>query len=150
MALQPVDGGEGTAGQYKILAQRPDILLQGVNRVVDAVTVTAQDGIYGVVFSFTRSTASWEGGAVQAAASFYSGGIQALAQYRHVQGIAYTQDTNASGNLVDQLVITVGTDDGEQEASFVWPLETIDGQAVYTKVDSVFGHLMDVANSTGA
>jgi uncharacterized protein YheU (UPF0270 family) len=151
VALEKLDGGGGAGtGQYKILAQRPDILVQGVNRVVDAVTVTAQDLVYGVVFSFTRSRSSWEGGATQASASFYAGNIQALAGYQHVQGIAYTQDTNASGNLIDQLIITVGTDDGDQEASFVWPLETIDGQAVYARVDQVFTHLMDVANSTGA
>jgi hypothetical protein len=151
VALEKLDGGGGaSSGQYKILAQRPDILVQGVNRVVDAVTVTAQDMLYGVVFSFTRSRSSWEGGAVQAATSFYAGGIQALAGYQHVQGLAYTQDTNASGNLIDQIIVTVGTDDGDQEAAFVWPLETLDGQGVYAKVDSVFAHLIDVANSTGA
>jgi hypothetical protein len=150
VALEPVGGGGGGGGSYKILYQKPDILVIGVNNVQDAVTVTAQDGVYGIVFSFTRSVKSWEGGAVQAAASFYSGGIQALAAYQHVQGISYTQDTNASGNLVDQLIITVGTDDGNQEASFVWPLETIDGQGVYAKADAVYGQLETVANSTGA
>ena len=152
MALEKLDGGGGGAGGgggYKILYQRPDILVVGVNNVQDAVTVTAQDAEYGIVFSFTRSRSSWEGGAVQAAASFYAGNIQALAAYQHVQGIAYTQDTNASGNLIDQLVITVGSDDGNQEASFVWPLEQVDSQAMYAKVDSVFAQLMAVANSTG-
>lgn len=151
MALEKLDGGGGASpGQYKILAQRPDILIQGVNRVVDAVTVTAQDLIYGVVFSFTRPTSTWEGGAVQAAASLYAGNIQALAGYQHVQGLAYTQDTNASGNLIDQLIVTVGDDSGDNEVNFVTPLETIDGQGVYARVDQVFTHLMDIANSTGA
>jgi hypothetical protein len=150
VALQPPDGGGGPSASYKILAQRPDILLQGVNRVVDAVTVTAQDGIYGIVFSFTRSTASWEGGAVQAASSFYAGMIQAMAQHPHVQGLAYTQDTNPSGNLVDQMIVTVGTDDGDQEAAFVWPLETIGEAGAFNKADAVFGQLMAVAGSTGA
>ena len=153
MALEKLDGGAGGgggAGGYRILYQRPDILVVGVSNVQDAVTVTAQDTEYGVVFSFTRSRSSWEGGAVQAAASFYASNIQALAQYRHVQGIGYTQDTNASGNLIDQLIITVGTDDGSQEANFVWPLEQVDSQAMYARVDSVFAQLMAVANSTGA
>jgi len=150
MALEKLDGGGGAAaGTYKVLLQKPDILVQGVNNVVDAVTATVQEMEYGIVFSFTRSRSSWEGGAVQAAASFFAGNIQALAGYRHVQGISYTQDTNASGNLIDQLVITVGTDDGDQEASFVWPLEQVDSQAVYAKVDSVFAQVMAVANSTG-
>ena len=42
--------------------------LQGVNNVVDAITVTVQDNVYGIIFAFTRSVKSWEGGAVQAAA----------------------------------------------------------------------------------
>ena len=150
MALQPPDGGGGPSASYKILSQRPDILVTGVNQVVDAVTVTAQDGIYSIVFSFTRSTASWEGGAVQAAASFYSGMIQAMAQHPHVQGLAYTQDTNAAGLLIDQMVVTVGTDDGQQEASFVWPLETIGDTGAFNKADAVFNNLMEVATSTGA
>lgn len=150
MALQPPDGGGGPSGSYHILYQKPDILVQGVNNVVDAVTVTALDGIYGILFSFTRSTKSWEGGAVEAAASFYAGMIQAMAEYQHVQGLAYTQDTNASGLLIDQMVVTVGTDDGDQEASFVWPLETIGETGAFKKADAVFANLMKVANSTGA
>lgn len=150
MALEKLDGGGGAAtGTYKVLLQKPDILQQGVNSVVDAVTATVQELEYGIVFAFTRSRSSWEGGAIQAAASFFAGNIQALAGYRHVLGIGYTQDTNPSGNLVDQLIITVGTDDGDQEASFVWPLEQIDSQAVYAKVDSVFANVMAVANSGG-
>ncbi len=151
MALEKLDGGGGGgAGSRKILLQRPDILTLGVNNVVDAITATVQDLVYGVVFSFTRSTASWEGGAVETAATFYANNIQALAGYQHVLGLGYTQDTNASGNLIDQMIVTVGTDDGDQQAQFVWPLETLDGQGVYAKVDATFAHLMEVANSTGA
>lgn len=150
MALEKLDGGGGAAaGTFKVLLQKPDILQRGLTDVVDAVTATVQELEYGIVFSFTRSRSSWEGGAVQAAASFFAGNIQALAAYRHVLGIGYTQDTSVSGNLIDQLVITVGTDDGDQEASFVWPLEQIDSQAVYAKVDAVFANVLAVANATG-
>lgn len=149
MALEPVAGQGSVGGSYRILYQRPDILVVGVNNVQDAVTVTAQDGIYGVVFSFTRSTKSWEGGAVQAAASFYAGMIQAMAGHPHVVGLTYTQDTNASGNLVDQIAVTVGSDDGTQEATFVWPLETIGEGPAIQKADDVYAHLMQVAASTG-
>lgn len=151
MALQPVSGGPGGGGggKYRILFQKPDILIQGVNNVVDAVTVTAQDQVYGITFSFTRSRLSWEGGATQAAASFFASNIQALAGYQHVQGIAYTQDTNAAGELIDQLSITVGTDDGTQEVAFVWPLEHVDQQGVYAEVDRVYAQLEAVATSTG-
>ena len=149
MALQPVGGGGGgTSGEYTVLYQRPDILVVGVNNVQDAVTVTAQENVYGIVFSFTRSRSSWEGGAVQAAASFYSGAIRALAGYQHVLGLAYTQDTNASGNLIDQMIVTVGTDDGTQAVDFVWPLETLDQQGVYAMVDKTFAQVMAVATAT--
>jgi hypothetical protein len=150
MALQPPEGGGGPSGSYKILYQRPDILVQGVSNVVEAETVTALDGIYGIMFAFTRSTSTWEGGAVEAAASFYAGMIQAMAQHPHVQGLAYTQDTNASGNLIDQMIVTVGTDDGNHEASFIWPLETIGDTGAFNRADAVFNRLMTVANSTGA
>lgn len=149
MALQPAEGGGGISGKYQILYQRPDILVVGVNNVQDAVTVTAQDGEYGIVFSFTRSRQSWEGGAVQAAASFYAGQIQAMAGHPNVVGMTYTQDTNASGNLVDQMVVTVGSPDGSQEASFTWPLETIGGTGAIGEADRVYGVMMQIAASTG-
>lgn len=145
MALQPVDGGTSEPGAYAILMQRPDILYVSPTVVQDAVTVTVRDLIYGIVFEFTRSVLSWEGGAVNAAASFFSSNIQALAAYRHVAGIGYTQDASASGNLIDQLIVYVASDDGSQETSFVWPLETVDSQGVYAKVDSTFAQLMKVA-----
>lgn len=148
MALQPAEGGGGIAGVYRILYQRPDILVIGVNNVQDAVTVTAQDLLYGIVFSFTRSRQSWEGGAVQAAASFYAGQIQAIAQHPNVVGLSYTQDTNASGNLVDQMIVTVGSADGTQEASFTWPLETIGGSGAIGMADSVYATMMQIAAST--
>lgn len=145
MALEPVDGGGGgNTGKYRDITQRPDILIVG-SQVLDAVTVTATDAVYGISFSFTRSTKSWEGGAVPAAASFYAGNIQALAGYQHVRGMVYTQGVNASGGLVDQMEITVGTDDDEQAVTFVWPLETLDGQGVYAKVDQMFTQLMQNA-----
>lgn len=150
MALQPVGGGGGAAGEYAILFQRPDILYVSPTVVQDAITVTVRDSIYGIIFEFTRSVQSWEGGAVEAAASFFSGNIQALAAYRHVVGIGYTQDASQTGNLIDQLIVFVGSDDGSQEASFVWPLEHVDSQDVYAKVDSTFSQLMAVASSTGA
>jgi uncharacterized protein YheU (UPF0270 family) len=150
VALQPVGGGDGNAGSFRIIRQAPSLLVRGVNDVVDAVTVTAMEPTYGIVFEFTRSRSSWEGGAVQAAASFFASNIKALAEYRHVQGIAYTQAASASGNLIDELIVTVGTDDGEQEATFVWPLETVDSQSVYARADAVFAQVMAVANATGA
>lgn len=149
MALEPVGGGGGSSGARQILYQRPDILYVSPTIVQDAVTVTVRDLIYGVVFQFTRSKQSWEGGAVETAATFFANNIQALAAYRHVIGIGYTQSDSASGNLIDQLIVTVGSDDGSQESSFLWPLETVDSQGVYAKVDSEFAQLMAVANSTG-
>lgn len=149
MALEPVGGSDLASGKYRILYQRPDVLVVGVNNVQDAVTVTAQETTYGVVFSFTRSRASWEGGLVQVAAAFYAGEIETIAGHQHVVGLSYTQDTNASGNLIDQMIVTVGTDDGNNEAAFTWPLETIGGLGAIGKADETYAQLLAVAQSTG-
>lgn len=145
MALAPVGGGEVGTGAYRVLSQRPDLLVVGPSTVEDAVTVTAEDTLYGISFSFTRSTQSWEGGAVQAAASFYAANIQEVAGSPHVQGLSYTQGVNASGNLVDQMEVTVGTDDGTQQVSFVWPLETLNTSPMYARLDQVYNNLLTVA-----
>lgn len=150
MVLPAGDGGAGgTTGTYAILGQEPTIMVQGANRAVDAVTVTAQDGVYGVVFQFTKSRLEWEGQIVTVAAADRASWIQVMAQHQHVIGMAYAQDVNSAGLLRDVMVMTVGTPDGAQAVDVSWPLDALNTPGAFQAVDDAFARLMAVAASTG-
>jgi len=61
-----------------------------------------------------------------------------MAQHDHVIGMAYTQDVNAAGTLVDQMIITVGTPDGEQAADLTIPLSALNNPSSFQKVDDLY------------
>ena len=150
MVLPVLEGGpEGTTGAYRVLGQEPTILVRGANQVVDAVTVTAQDATYGVVFQFTKSKAEWEGQIVTVAAADRASWIQVMAQHEHVIGMAYVQNVTGAGLLQDAMEITVGTDDGAQAVTLTWPLDSLNTPAAFAAVDTAWSRLMAVANSGG-
>jgi len=139
MALVPEPDGGGTEpGSFTVTGQYPDILVQSATRVVNAETIVARENIYGISFQFTIPMAEYMGAGPQASAGLRAGWIQAMAQHDHVIGMAYTQDVNASGTLVDQMVITVGTPDGEQSADLTLPLSQLNSPASFQRVDDLY------------
>lgn len=147
MALEKIggDGGGAAAGTFTVLGQRPDILVRGANQVVDAMTITVQENTYGVEFSFTIPRSEWQGMGTQGEASLYASWVQAIGAMDEVVGMAYTQDVNAQGLLRDELIITVATPDGNNEASVVWPLRTLNSGAAFGAVRAAYQTLVDTA-----
>lgn len=150
MVLPAGEGGEpGTTGKYRILGQEPTILVRAANNVVDAVTVTAVDGVFGVVFQFTKSRKDWEGQIVTVAAADRASWIQVMAQHEHVTAMAYQQGITAASLLRDEMVMTVSTPNGENAIDVAWPLDTLNTPAAFAAVDRAYDRLVAVANSTG-
>lgn len=150
MALEPVGGGgsEGAPGTFEVLGQRPDVLVRSATDVVDAETITVQDNVYGVVFSFTITKQEWQGEGTQIAASQYASWVQAMGSRSEVVGMTYSQDVTASGLLRDVLVITVGTPDGNHEADVTWPLRTLNTVAAFQAVADTYANLTATAGLT--
>jgi hypothetical protein len=132
------DGAGADPGSFTVIGQYPDLLVQSATRVVNAETIVARENIYGVSFQFTIPMTEYMGEGPQAAAGLRAGWIQAMAQHQHVIGMAYTQDVNASGTLVDQMIITVGTPDGEQSADLTIPLSALNAPSSFQKVDDLY------------
>ncbi len=139
MAL-PVDpdGGGAAPGSFTVLGQYPDLLVQSATRVVNAETIVARENIYGVSYQFTIPMTEYTGAGPEASAGLRAGWIQAMAGHDHVVGMAYTQDVNASGTLVDQMVITVGTPDGENTADLTIPLASLNAPGAFQQVDDLY------------
>lgn len=133
-----VDGGGAAPGSFTVLGQYPDLLVQSATRVVNAQTIVARENIYGVSFQFTIPMTEYMGEGPDAAAGLRAGWIQAMAAHDHVVGMTYTQDVNAAGTLVDQMVITVGTPDGENTADLTIPLAQLNAPGSFQKVDDLY------------
>ena len=118
MALAPADGGSstgtvpGTGGRdWTYQGAVSTIQVNGPD-VVDAVTLNVTESAYNIPFRFTVTRKVYDAEGWKALASDYAGVIELVATYDGVFAIVYAQDTNAANDLVDTLIVTVGTDDG--------------------------------------
>lgn len=143
MALLPVDGGSGNVnGDFKIQRQVPDILVNADGSVSDAVTVEALELAYHVPFTFTVSTATWEGAIFETYTRVIASYIQTIAQAPHVQDIYSAQDTDSRGLLRNYLFVTVGTDDGDNEAVVRVLQDSANSVATFAALDRAYNTLI--------
>lgn len=146
MVLPAGEGGApGSSGSVKVTGQHPDLLVRGANNVVDAVTVYAIDGVYGVPFQFTVPRNDWRGQVVNVYASNVAAWIQQIAQHEHVVGIVSSQDTNPAGQLRDVLIVTVGDPDGVNTGEVEIPYGLRDSPATYQLIDDTYANVARVA-----
>lgn len=141
-------GGGAAAGSYRVLGQRPDILVRSGTDVVDAMTITVAELVYGVTFSFTIPRSEWAGMGTQGEASLYASWVQAIGAMDEVIGMSYTQDVNAAGLLRDAMVITVGTPDGLNSAEVTRPMATLNSGATFQAVRDAYATLTQTAAQT--
>lgn len=164
MPLDNTLGGAGaTPGSYTVVGQQPTILVQGASTVVDAMTITINVTTVQVIASFTVPRSVWlaagttagagAGGAgtstgVGVLASEYAALIEALALLAPVVAIAYAQDVNAAGLLVDTLNVTIATPDGAQSAIVPVPFNPALETAANNAILAAYANLQAVAALT--
>lgn len=146
MSLPPLEGDlGGVTGAFKVLSQEPTVLNRGANDVVDAMKITVQDKVYGVVFSFTIPRTEWAGEGTRVAAADYASYVQTIGGHEHVVGLAYAQDTDAATMLYDSLVVIVGTPDGDNTAEVQLDMRQLNTPGAFSKIDATYNHLAAVA-----
>lgn len=158
-----IDGAGAAPGSYTVLGQKPDTLVQANGNVIDAETVQGVEKTFGVWFQITVPKASWAAagttggagagpvGAVTAAEVLigqYAALIQALGMLEPVVDIQYLQLVNRRGLFTDNLVVTVGTPDGAQEAEVVVPLDPKLENTSNNAVLATYQRLLAVAAAT--
>lgn len=151
MPLDPVGGAEGggaAPGTFRVIGQRPDVIVRSATDVIDAETITVEENLYGVVFSFSIPKAEWKGMGTQGEAALYASWVQAIGAMPEVVGLTYSQDVTRAGLLRDVLVITVGTPDGQHEADLTWPLRTLNSGEAFGAVRAAYKTLTDTAALT--
>lgn len=148
MALEPVSGGSGDVnGDFTILSQNPDILVQAGGRVVDAVTVTAVEKSFNVPFGFTASKTTWQGGAFETYTRVIASYIQTIAQHPHVVAIYGAPDTDLNGLLHDYLFVTVGIDGTDSTAEVRILQDNANSVGAFTAIDNTYNQLVKNQNA---
>ena len=140
------DGGAaGSSGSVHNVTSRDTILVKADGSVVDAATISATDGIYGIDFSFTLPKTDWRAEIIQVSASDYASYIQQVAGHDHVTAAWYAPDTNAAGLLIDTLVVVVATDDGSSEAQVEIPFSQLNTPRAFARIDAAYNELIKIA-----
>lgn len=166
MPLDNSIGGAGAApGSYKVLAQRPDTLVQPDGTLVSARTISAQVTTVGVWFEITISDAdlgidaiiadagaggagvptSGSSAAAQEAISQYAALIEAIGILTPVTNIVYLEGVNKQGNFADYLIVTVATPDGLNSADVQVPLDPTQETAVNNIVLATYANVQAIA-----
>lgn len=132
-----VEQGPGGAlappGSYTEIDARSIIEVYGAGNTRDAVVVTVQDNIYGIIFSFTIPRTTWDEEGFATAGGEYAGVVQAIAAMQEVIGVGYTQEPNPSGLLLDKLVVTIADPNDLAEIDVTVPL-SVDSPDVAVKM----------------
>lgn len=143
--VQGDGGAAGSSGSVHGVTSRDTIMVKADGSVVDAATISATDGIYGIDFSFTLPKTDWRAEIIQVSASNYASYIQQVGGHDHVTAAWYAPDTNAAGLLIDTLVVVVSTDDGLSEAQVEIPFSQLNTPGAFAKIDAAYNELVKIA-----
>jgi len=139
MPLDNTYGGAGGApGSYSPVGKVSTLKIVSGSQTVDAVRLTVQETMFGVVFSFTVTKTVYDANGWDAVASEYTAIVQSLGEFAGTIGIQYVPDVNGSQELIDTLIVTVGTPDGLVALDVQVPLSTVNIAGNYNKVVNAY------------
>lgn len=135
--------GTGPGGQdYVIVSQEPNVLSQAGGKVVDAVTVYATETTYGVGYTFTVPTSTWQGQIFQVYAADIASYIVVIAQHPNVVGLYGAQDVDVNGLLQDYLFVTVGIAGTDSTAITQIKLANANTPGAFAQIDAAYNQLL--------
>ena len=123
----------------------PALLVQSGTQAVEAITTYVTETVYGISFQVTLPTTLFQKEGPLVTAEVYAGYIQQIASEDYTYGIAYGQDVDASGNLVDMLFVTVGDPSGLFLANVDIPLATANSTGSFDKLLKMVASLTTLA-----
>lgn len=140
MPLKVDSGGStgATPGSYSRVGAVSALKILSGNITVDAVRLTVKDNIYGVIFSFTVPRKEYDALKWTTVAGEYAATVQNYGAYEGTTGISYAPDSNGSGELIDTLIVTVGTDDGLVSIDVQVPLTSSLDSSAMGKIQATY------------
>ena len=139
MPLDNAIGGAGAApGSYVKVGEVSTLKIITGDLTIAAVRMTVRETMFGVTFRFTVAKSVYDALGWQALASEYAAVVQSLGAFEGTTGIIYAPDSNGSGELIDTLIVTVGTPDGLVAIDVQVPLTTTNVATNYDKVVNAY------------
>jgi hypothetical protein len=136
IAIGPGGGPPGPSGSVSNVTSRDSIQVTAAGKVVDAATISATDGIYGIQFEFTVPKTSWQASIIQVSAADYASYIQQVAGHSFVSAAWYAPDTNKAGVLIDTLVVIVDSTSGLSDTQVEIPFSILNTPAAFQMIDN--------------
>lgn len=142
------DGGSGSSGSVRNVTSRDTIMVKADGSTVDAATISATDGIYGIDFSFTIPKTDWRAGPIKVSASNYASYIQQIGGHDFVEAAWYAPDTTAAGLLQDTLVVLVQSTSGNSDTQVEIPFSQLNTPGAFGKIDAAHAKLDAIEATT--
>lgn len=128
---------------YQVQTQYPTTEFLGGTQTRDVTAVGITTNGHGVYIEFRIPDNVYSAAQVKDYAIGYTGTIEQVFEWPGVGGASWSQVPTPSGELADQITLTVQSDSGNSAANLVTPLGTLSEQSTAPKVAKLVKALND-------
>lgn len=150
MSLTPDPGGVGTdptVDNYFLVSLGPVPRVSSDTNVETVIQIAARSKLYGVTYTWFMDLKTYKADGEVAAAELKTAEVNTICGHDHVIGFRSEQDTDASNLLVNNAVITVGTEDGRIQDYVTVRMDSIDQPSVFQAIDDLWTKLVKAGAS---
>lgn len=129
------------AGNFTNLTSREDIEYLGGSQTRSVVALSAVSQPHGVYFEWRIPRAGFTAVKASGQAQAYAGLVEDIFKNANVAGAEWTQQPNAAGFLLDEMIVYVTSDSGDSSATFTQSFYALDPAQVDAKVAALAAEL---------
>lgn len=147
LPANPDGGGDPTVDNYILIgvAKVPRVTSDTTTDTVAQITVKSKQ--YLVTFAWFMTLRTFTSDGYVAAAELKTAEVNTICGHPHITGFRSEQDQDASDLLINNAVITVGTDDGNIEETVRYRMDQIDQPGVFAAIDAAWSRLVKLGAS---
>lgn len=134
---------------YDVVTQYPTVQFLGGTQTQDVVAVGITTRGHNVYVEFNIPRNIYSAQEVKNYATGYTGSVEQFFEVPGVTGVSWSQQPNASGNLVPTLTFTVESTSGLSAATFSVPLASATDTLVKTRAAALRKELNDAESGGG-
>lgn len=140
MPLQ-LDDSSVESAAYEIVGQQDGLRLLAGNRAEKTRVISARSLSYNVTFTFAITYTDWIEGRTPQLVATKTQQVNTLAAYEHTVDVNTSQDVDAQGNVINELVVTVGTPDGLQTVDVAIRMDSIGLPSAMPRLEAAYATL---------
>lgn len=134
---------------FDVVTQYPTVEFLGGTQTRDVVAVGIVTRGHQVYVEFNIPRNIYNAQAVKNYATGYTGSVEQFFEVPHITGVVWSQEPNASGNLIPTLTFTVSSTSGLSAATFSVPLASATDTLVKARAAALHKEL-DSSEASGS